>query len=513
MGCVTVENININNIQRNHAIIQQNYIDKSFPHEDTTIFGIDNLKKIENGEKIPYHKNYNILINDFKKNQIIWKRIKEIFNNKRYTLFSDKLTSSSIIQGKIGNCYFLTVLSSLTKYPSLIYQLFNNNLNISQNGHYEITLKINKKISTIHLDDYFPFNMRKNKPVFCKPYNNEIWVMLLEKAWAKIRGAYFNMDLGSPIDVLNTFLFPFDFKKDISYKFYSLNNNDDKNEIWNMMINKIKNNNAFMICLSKENLENKKRINNLYYSIVEKHFYNIIDVNSKSEKNILKLRNPWGFNLKNKNYKNKENETGFIIEENNSNKDNNTSLNNGEFEIDFNYFCYLFEEIQIYEIKKFTININGMLKNEKIKFNLAYLNIKENLKDTIKVKVILDAKICHIENRSLDFHFLIIEKEAMNIIYKKNHKIEFANPKIEFPLLLEPSNATIYYLFFLYSYDLNNLENIKIQIFFQSDNYFELINYHQNYDNKRLLDVLKNEFENYNIKINSLEYKEKIFSY
>ena len=53
MGCVTVENININNIQRNHAIIQQNYIDKSFPHEDTTIFGIDNLKKIENGEKIP----------------------------------------------------------------------------------------------------------------------------------------------------------------------------------------------------------------------------------------------------------------------------------------------------------------------------------------------------------------------------------------------------------------------------------------------------------------------------
>jgi hypothetical protein len=399
----------------------------------------------------------------------------------------------------------------LTKYPSLIYQLFNNNLNISQNGHYEITLKINKKISTIHLDDYFPFNMRKNKPVFCKPYNNEIWVMLLEKAWAKIKGAYFNMDLGSPIDVLNTFLFPFDFKKDISYKFYSLNNNDDKNEIWNTMINKIKNNNAFMICLSKENLENKKRINNLYYSIVEKHFYNIIDVYTNAGKNILKLRNPWGFNSKNKNYKNKDGEIDFIIEENNNDLDNITSMNDGEFEIDFNYFCYLFEEIQIYEIKKFSININCTLKHEKIKFNLVYLNIKEKLKAPIKVKIILDAKICHIENKFLDFKFIIIEKERMNIIYKKNHKIDFKSSKFEFDLVSLSNNSNIYYLFFMYSFDLNNLENININTIFQSDKYFELINYHNNYDDKRLEEVLKNEFHKYNININSLEYKEKIF--
>ena len=514
MGCSTVENININNIPKIHTDIQPIYIDKSFQHEDKNIFGIDNLKKIKNGEKIPFYKNYNKLIKDFKDGQIIWKRINEIFNNKKYTLFSDNITSSSIIQGTIGNCYFLTVLSSLTKYPSLLYQLFNNSLSISKNGHYEINLKIDKKISTIHLDDYFPFNTRKNKPVFCKPYNNEIWVMLLEKAWAKIKGAYFNMDTGSPIDVLNAILLSFDLKKDISYKFYPLKNIDDKNEIWNIMLNKIKNNNIFMICLSKENLSDKKKLNNLYYSIIEKHFYNIVDVNTNFEKNIIKLRNPWGFNLKNKNYKNKEDETGFIIEDNNNidTIDNDTKLNNGEFEIDFNYFCYLFEEIQIYEIKKFSININCMLKHEKIKFNIAYLNIKEKFKNVITVKIILDAKICHIKNKYLDFDLLIIEKETMNIICKKNNQIYFTNPKLEFPLILEPDISNIYYLFFAFSYDLNNLEIIKIQILFQSDNYFELINYHQNYDDKRLLDVINNEFENNIIKINTLEYKEKIFS-
>ena len=100
----------------------------------------------------------------------------------------------------------------------------------------------------------------------------------------------------------------------------------------------------------------------------------------------------------------------------------------------------------------------------------------------------------------------------MNIICKKNNQIYFTNPKLDFPLILEPNISNIYYLFFAFSYDLNNLEIIKIQILFQSENYFELINYHQNYDDKRLLDVINNEFENNIIKINTLEYKEKIFS-
>ena len=95
MGCSSVENgnkvINIS-IPRKYTIIQTIYIDKSFPHENTSIFGIDNLNKINKGEEIPYQKNYNILIKDFKENQIIWKRIDEIFNNKKYILFPDKIT-------------------------------------------------------------------------------------------------------------------------------------------------------------------------------------------------------------------------------------------------------------------------------------------------------------------------------------------------------------------------------------------------------------------------------------
>ena len=183
MGCGSVDNLNHNNmipnsIKKNIPEIIELYTDKIFPPENISIFEKKILEDINNGNKIPDSKYYKILFKDFKENQIIWKRARDIFKNGEYTLFSDNMSPNNMIQGSIGNCYFLTVLSALTKYPSLIYQLFNNTLNIIQNGYYEINLKIDNEITTITLDDYFPYNIRKNKPVFCKPYKNEIWVSL-----------------------------------------------------------------------------------------------------------------------------------------------------------------------------------------------------------------------------------------------------------------------------------------------------------------------------------------------
>jgi hypothetical protein len=39
------------------------------------------------------------------------------------------------------------------------------------------------------IDDYVPVDSSGNI-VFTNCYGNEIWVVLLEKAWAKINGAY-----------------------------------------------------------------------------------------------------------------------------------------------------------------------------------------------------------------------------------------------------------------------------------------------------------------------------------
>ena len=55
------------------------------------------------------------------------------------------------------------------------------------------------------IDDYIPVFSGTLRPVFTKPKNHEAWVMLLEKAWAKLKGNYGATSVGFPHEVLNTF--------------------------------------------------------------------------------------------------------------------------------------------------------------------------------------------------------------------------------------------------------------------------------------------------------------------
>jgi len=43
------------------------------------------------------------------------------------------------------------------------------------------------------VDDYFPCYSNSSNPIFARPNGNEIWVMILEKACAKVHGSYNNI--------------------------------------------------------------------------------------------------------------------------------------------------------------------------------------------------------------------------------------------------------------------------------------------------------------------------------
>ena len=53
--------------------------------------------------------------------------------------------------------------------------------------------KNGEKVDII-VDDYFP--TRNQKPFFSKNHGNELWVMILEKAWAKLHGSYKRIESG-----------------------------------------------------------------------------------------------------------------------------------------------------------------------------------------------------------------------------------------------------------------------------------------------------------------------------
>ena len=48
----------------------------------------------------------------------------------------------------------------------------------------------------IMLDDYFPCYNAKSGPAFSKGKMSEIWVLLLEKAYAKVYGSYHAIEMG-----------------------------------------------------------------------------------------------------------------------------------------------------------------------------------------------------------------------------------------------------------------------------------------------------------------------------
>lgn len=105
-----------------------------------------------------------------------------------------EIEPKDIIQGSVGDCYFLSSIASIISiYPELIAERFLFNKNPA--NYYAVKLFIDGEWKVIKTDDQFP--CRSGVPLYAKPHTQEIWVMLLEKCWAKNFGSYRAIESGS----------------------------------------------------------------------------------------------------------------------------------------------------------------------------------------------------------------------------------------------------------------------------------------------------------------------------
>ena len=83
-------------------------------------------------------------------------------------------------------------------FDVLLYRSFN------ARGKYEVRLynKATKKFEVVVIDDFIPCDASSNRPIYQKLVSNEMWPLLLEKAFAKFRGGYSAIDGGDPLDAL-----------------------------------------------------------------------------------------------------------------------------------------------------------------------------------------------------------------------------------------------------------------------------------------------------------------------
>jgi calpain-15 len=65
-------------------------------------------------------------------------------------------------------------------------------------GFYVLRFYAGGKPTLVVVDDYFPCNNSSLQPFFSKPIGQEVWVLLIEKAWAKLVGSYFGAEEMTP---------------------------------------------------------------------------------------------------------------------------------------------------------------------------------------------------------------------------------------------------------------------------------------------------------------------------
>lgn len=71
---------------------------------------------------------------------------------------SDNFTPADILQGQLGNCYFLSAIAGIAEKPNRIKKMFPNT-DINPNGIYMAKMLFRGVYQEVIVDDYFPCTM------------------------------------------------------------------------------------------------------------------------------------------------------------------------------------------------------------------------------------------------------------------------------------------------------------------------------------------------------------------
>lgn len=155
----------------------------------------------------------------------MWKRASDFkFQGINLKVFEGTIEPGDIRQGNLGDCYFLSSLSALAEYENLIARLFESK-NYNDAGCYCVWLCHDGEFKPVVVDDYFPCNSN-GPPAFSVGHGPELWVLLLEKAYAKIYGSYDRIEAGLTGDAIRDLTgAPYEWK----------NTNEGPDEIWKFL--------------------------------------------------------------------------------------------------------------------------------------------------------------------------------------------------------------------------------------------------------------------------------------
>ena len=274
-----------------------NFTDELFPSNFESLFS--SKKEILNYESPTIPKflkdKKKLLLSQFalsqKDGRYSWAKLPEVKDISKLNIISNtKNISQDVIQGELGDGYFLSTLSALAENPKNITNIIQNSK--VSDGAYEATIYIHGEPVKVSVDDSFPV-ANASKIAFAGINDNtgSIWPMILEKIWAKCNKSYEDIIPGNSSDAFE-FLTPAPFDnyfhtQDISSSLFNIiQEASNKNYIILADITETKNTN--LDTLSKMGL-----ITNHAYSVIGTA---VLKKPNGNEIQLIKMKNIWGTN-------------------------------------------------------------------------------------------------------------------------------------------------------------------------------------------------------------------------
>ena len=253
--------------------------------------------------------------------ELKWKSPSEWLSNVGF--FKGGISSNDVVQGSLGDCWFIGALSVLAQRDELVRGSVDYLLNESQitkenalglskgvypplfhyfskKGLYVFRFILNCKWRWVIIDDRLPIvevEGRHPQYVFahCKDAS-ELWVSLIEKAYAKLYGCYQALNGGLIDDAL------VDLTGYVAEKTkVSINNPEEAEKLWASLKN-YRSDRCLMGCsIDAEGVESDVIWNGEATGLLARHAYAIIDALQisdpkarKKRHRLIRLRNPWG---------------------------------------------------------------------------------------------------------------------------------------------------------------------------------------------------------------------------
>ena len=197
---------------------------------------------------------------------------------------------NDIRQGLIPCSHLDSALSSLAEKYNLIKRLFKNDI-YNENGLYQIKLCVGGEWTTVVVDDYFPC-IPMSSPLVTASQSNELWILILEKALAKVYDCYYNLTCLN----LSDFFLTLTGCPSFSYNLENLQN-EEKKDIFNKIKNFVLEKKYLVVAISKMNdldsNNNNEENEDDTGLTVPNYGYTIIDIKMKYKPNLIVLRRVW----------------------------------------------------------------------------------------------------------------------------------------------------------------------------------------------------------------------------